>query len=399
MTLGNMLLLGTALVLGVLLLNPKTMRNRAWRATVTPLASIIGSGFLVAGPILSQVAGHWAFAAMMGLCALGYFYGAAIRYNIRHVEPRIGKNAPPMMQRLEQASDLALSFAYFVSVAYYLNLFAAFALRGGGVIDAVWVKLLATAVIAAVGVLGALRGLGALERVEAMAVGTKLALIGGLCTALLGLSLVAFSTGDLTWPTLDHDTGLNEVQVLLGLVILVQGFETSRYLGAEYDADLRIASMRWAQGLATLIYLVFVLLITRYFTNDLSLEGGETAIIDMLAPVGTLVAPAIIILALASQLSAAVADMNGAGGLISETSRKRLPVKLGYAVTAAAAILITWLGNIYEIITYASKAFVLYYGLQSLQAALAASGVKRWLFAFGVLLALVIIFFATPASV
>ncbi len=197
--------------------------------------------------------------------------------------------------------------------------------------------------------------------------------------------------------------GAREVSILLGLVILVQGFETSRYLGAEYDAATRVKTMRWAQWIATAIYLVFVLLITRYFTNGLPAEGGETAIIDMLAPIGAAVAPMIIVAALASQLSAAVADLNGAGGLLAESSGRRLRVKAGNLITALVAIAITWTANIYEIIAYASKVFVIYYGLQSLQAAISAWRRRRFgmaaLFSLGVLIASAVILFAAPADV
>uniref|UniRef100_UPI00405465FE hypothetical protein n=1 Tax=Pseudomonas sp. TaxID=306 RepID=UPI00405465FE len=63
---------------------------------------------------------------------------------------------------------------------------------------------------------------------------------------------------------------------------------------------------------------------------------------------------------------------------------------------------ITWTANIYEIITYASKMFVIYYGLQALQAALAAwRRGQRWHaagFAAGVVVALAIIVLAKPVA-
>lgn len=405
MGIGNIVLIAGSLAFALLVLNPRMLSWRAWRATVTPLASIIGSGFLVAGPILSHAAGRWAWAAMLGLCAIGYFYGSVIRHNIRYVEPRLSKKPPRLMWLIEEVSDLSLSLAYFISVAYYLNLFSAFALRSGNVVDGTWIKVVASLMIGGIGALGVLRGLGALERLETLAVGVKLALIGGLCSALVVVSILAVQAGEFSWPVLDPVQDISGVQVLLGLVVLVQGFETSRYLGEEYDAELRIATMRRAQWLASAIYMAFILLATRYFINGLPMTGGETAIIDLLLPVGFVIAPMIIIMALASQLSAAVADMNGAGGLIAETGGARFPVKLGYAVTAIAAIGITWVADIYEIITYASKAFVLYYGLQSLQAALSAASQSEsrriWVLIYGagVVLAIVIIIFAIPAEV
>ncbi|MEK9672045.1 MAG: hypothetical protein VW268_06015 [Rhodospirillaceae bacterium] len=43
---------------------PAVTGNRIWRTTVTPLASIIGSGFLIVGPLLGKIVGAWAPAAM-----------------------------------------------------------------------------------------------------------------------------------------------------------------------------------------------------------------------------------------------------------------------------------------------------------------------------------------------
>ena len=401
----TLILLVAALLLAGVLFNPRLVKWHFWRATVTPLASIIGSGFLVAGPVLAHIAGARAWLAMLALCALAYLFGGALRYNIKHLEADFapGGDAPALARGLERAAELALSLAYFISVAYYLNLFAAFGLRIDGIVDPLWIRFAATAAIAAVGLIGLLRGLSGLEQVELMAVGLKLCLIGGLFATLGLAAFGALSAGQLDWPAMPHQHGLQEFASLMGLVILVQGFETSRYLGSKYQAKVRVKSMRWAQGIATVIYLAFILLITPYFTDRLPAEGGETAIIDMLQPVGAVVAPVIILAALASQLSAAVADMNGASGLLTELAGRRLTVKLGNLVTALVAIAVTWSADIYGIIAYASKAFVAYYAIQAVQAALCAQRRRQpahaALYGTAAVIALVIVVFATPVSV
>ncbi|MGY9048896.1 hypothetical protein P775_18550 [Puniceibacterium antarcticum] len=56
-----MILLATV-VAGHVVLLPPLARSPLWRATATPLASIIGSGFLVLGPILNAAMAdmrHW----------------------------------------------------------------------------------------------------------------------------------------------------------------------------------------------------------------------------------------------------------------------------------------------------------------------------------------------------
>ncbi len=406
MTLGDYaLIIGTLLGL-LVLFQPRLIKWAKWRATVTPLASIIGSGFLVSGPILAHTSGRWAFVAMFGLCVIGYLYGSVIRHNIEYVEPYLQKNAKKGIVLLERFSEFILVLAYFISIAFYLNLFSAFALRAFNISDEIWIKTLTSFVLIVLGIIGYFRGLNALEKIEEYSVGFKLSVIFALILAIGVVSIVAFGNGEFSWPELNHTMGMAEVQILLGLVILVQGFETSRYLGHAYDAKTRVKTMRVAQWISTVIYVVFILLATRYFTGDLPKTGGETAIIDLLKPLGILLAPLLILAAMASQLSAAVADMNGSGGLLREASGKKFNPHWGYAISAIASLIIIWSANIYEIIAFASKAFILYYGLQSLQAVLAIingkSKAAKWriiIYGVGIALAILVIIFAIPAGV
>ena len=59
------------------------------------------------------------------------------------------------------------------------------------------------------------------------------------------------------------DVGALQTMLILGgIVITVQGFETVRYLGAEYDAETRVWASRLAQLIAASIYLGFVAVAT-----------------------------------------------------------------------------------------------------------------------------------------
>ena len=193
-------------------------------------------------------------------------------------------------------------------------------------------QALSSAVIAGIAVLGWTRGLAGLERAESVSVGLKLAVIMGLLGGM-GLHTWGLWQQDALQTASGH-FDWNALRLAFGLIITVQGFETSRYLGSAYDATTRIHTMRYAQWISTAIYLAFILLITRYFTDGLPSQGGETAIIDMLKPIGSALAPMIIVAALASQLSAAVADTNGAGGLLSETFSRKLSINFASAATA-----------------------------------------------------------------
>lgn len=83
----NTILLATALLAAAWLFRPALRRSTNWIATVTPLASIIGSGFLIVAPLLADAVDGWALAAMTAIVILAYAIGAVIGFNIRHAEP------------------------------------------------------------------------------------------------------------------------------------------------------------------------------------------------------------------------------------------------------------------------------------------------------------------------
>ncbi|MGV6800925.1 MAG: hypothetical protein ACWA5L_03280 [bacterium] len=331
-----------------------------WRATITPLASIIGSGFLVIGPLLHHSFGRWSPLVMLALCFLAYLFGGAIRYNMQAMERQDG--AGPS-QWLERISSWALGFAYIISVTYYLNLFGAFAVSLTTVNTPVNAKLVTTAILLLIVVTGWLRGFSALEKLEQGAVTLKLSVIAGLIAGLIYYNISAMSSG--TFYSLPSKlTGWQSITLIMGLMVTVQGFETSRYLGNEYATSIRIRTMRYSQLISTAIYFLFVCLITYVFPMD-SVQLSDTAIIDMMKVVAPILPMLLIAAALASQFSAAVADTGGSGGLFEEVSKGRITVKYAYAILALIGVGLTWASDVFAIISYASRAFAFYYSIQS----------------------------------
>jgi hypothetical protein len=126
-----------------------------------------------------------------------------------------------------------------------------------------------------------------------------------------------------------------------------------------------VKTMRYAQWIAAIIYMIYIVLTTVSFPPD-QVESNETAIIDMTRIVAPLLPALLVVAALAAQFSAAVADTSGSGGLAEELSRKKVRSNDAYAILAVGAITITWLADIYQIISYASRAFAIYYFLQAI---------------------------------
>lgn len=215
-----------------LLLAPRTRRRDGWRARVTPLASIFGSGLLVVGPFLAGVGGRGTALAMARLCVLAWLFGSAVRFNIVHAEPLHGSARAPRLPQLDRLAELGLVLAYFISVAYYLNLLGAFLLKGFGVVSPELARMVTTAIPAGVGALGWFRGFRGVVRVEIYAVSFRLAVLAAVWLAELTVRAV---TQPATHP------GWHELRMLLGCVIPGQVFQTSRFLGREYPAALRVS--------------------------------------------------------------------------------------------------------------------------------------------------------------
>lgn len=370
----NLILLSLSIAALALLFRPKIQLSVNWQATVTPLASIIGSGFLVAAPLLSQAVNGWAFFAMLGIVLIAYGIGAVIRYNIRFAEPMLNQNSGSMLQlTIERISSLILGIAYIISVAFYLRLLASFLLRGIDIESDIMANVITTVILLIIAVIGLLRGLNGLEYMEKLAVNIKLAIIFSLLIGLAVFDIQWFQQAGNAITISPIDDWMHALQLLGGILLIVQGFETSRYLGEKYDAETRIYTMRNAQILSGVIYLCFIALLLPLIDN---FSGGhdETAIIGISALVATILPAMLIVAAVMSQFSAAVADTAGTGGLVSEVTRNRLKPQQGYLFVAAIAIILIWTASIYEIITIASRAFAAYYFLQCIVALLASRG-------------------------
>ncbi len=255
MTDGNtLILLGVTLAVLVVMLRPALLASPSWRATVTPLASIIGSGFLVIAPLLHGLAGRWSLLAITIIVVVAYSVGGVIRSNIRY---ELLTQAGRFTRRLEKLSSSILGVAYIISVAFYVVLFAAFLLNALGMKTPETIRWSATGVLLVLATVGLSRGLGGYEKLEVLSVSVKLSIIAGILALLMFFGL----TNDV--PYFQHQaifegTLLQRAQILGGLLMIAQGFETSRYLGHAYDAETRVRTMRNAQLLSSGIYVVFI---------------------------------------------------------------------------------------------------------------------------------------------
>jgi hypothetical protein len=283
---------------------------------IPPLASIIGSGFLIAGPLLGR------------------------------------------------------ALAYAVAVAHYLTLLGSFHVE-----QATWqtgreaARWIATALVLPIAGAGRAGGLRRVIAAERHVVAFQPAVIAGFLAALAGHAVaVARDGGAAALLPVPPEGGAGSLPVLLGLLIVVQGFETSRYLGDAFDRGTRIRTMSKAQWVTAAIYLLFFLLLLPVLPAAMQ-GAGETSILALAATVGALLPAMPTAGAAASQFSSAVADTIGSSGLASGLAGERAGPRRAFPVLGAATLAMLWTTDIFGVIALASRAFAVYYVLQCLLAA------------------------------
>ena len=373
-------------------------RNTLRHARATPLASIFGSGFLVIVPILNGAVGPYSIVAMAGVCALAYAMGSVIRFNIRNAEPILADGtASPRVTRYERTANLALVLAYAISVCLYIHILAAFVLGALGINTTFRENLLTVIVVAGIAVIGRFRGLDMLLVLERWA----LRVTGLLVLLMIGVFAVydwrAFGAHTLQWPVLPKQDLWTVLTVLGGTLIVVQGFETSRYLGSEFDREMRVWSCRSSQIVSTIVYLLFVAAATPLM-HFLGNEVQDNGLLVLAAKAAVWLPIPLVFAAMLSQFSAAVADVVAAGGTVEETTQGRIDDRQAYVLICGIAIILAFASTL-TILSFASRAFAFYYFLQCL-VAIGVTENKGRKAAIGVLAAILafITLFAVPAG-
>ena len=146
---------------------------------------------------------------------------------------------------------------------------------------------------------------------------------------------------------------------------------------------------------------MYICLLASVFERGI-LKHTETAIIDILGIVASILPLLLVAATLATQFSAAIADTSGCGGLLGELSRNRISARISYGLLTGVVLALTWSINIFEIINYASRAFAAYYFLQALIVTLNAwRAGDRWRscgFMMMAILGILIVIFGMPVE-
>ncbi|CAN5557178.1 hypothetical protein BH09ACT4_BH09ACT4_07740 [soil metagenome] len=378
---------------------PRVGRRAIVAAAVTPLASILGSGLLIIVPVLERTLGSLSVFGAVAICAVAWVVGTVIRHNVLVVEKlEAAKTLDHTTARLGRIADAVIVVAYVISVALYLRIMAQYIVgfvQSTG--SALWEPIIACAGIIVIVVIGALRGFEGLDRLDRVSLAVVLVLTTVLGAVLLVNDTAAVAAGELHLPPIPPLSPFTTAAVLGGIVITVQGFETVRYLGDEYDATTRIRASRLAQLVASSIYIGFVAVATPLMGMGTA-SGTDATLLQILGRVAPWLALPLVLSAVLSQFSAAIADTAAADGNLRGLNRWFTGAR-PYLIGGAAAIVIAATIPMLDIVAIASRAFAAYYAIQAVIALRTSSGVWRKV-AFGAVAVVMgaITLFALPAG-
>ena len=332
-------------------------------ATVTPLASIFGSGLLIIVPILERELGALAAVGMAGVCAVAWMVGGAIRHNVAVVEPlsQAGR-LDAATARLERVSDLVIVVAYVISVALYVRILAQFVVQYASAGSGQAERMVGIGVIVLITVVGLARGLSGLELLERAALGAVLALVVVIGATFAAHDVSRLAGAGLHLPPSPRSSVGSVLLVLGGIVITVQGFETVRYL-QHIDRATRIAACRLSQLTSSLVYVLLVVLATPLMGLGTS-SGADGQLLELVQRVAPLLALPLVVCAVLSQFSAATADTEASVGNLRVIAWRPLRGRRGYMLVGLVAGALAATLATSTIIVVASRAFAAYYALQ-----------------------------------
>jgi hypothetical protein len=358
------------------LYRPKVQESLTYKATVVPLGEIMDVGFIVFSPVIIVLFGYDATWAMLGLCLLAILTGFATSYNINHYEPLVGK--PDPLHRWNSLALWALLAASVVNVAYYAQLLMTLVwLPLGDLYSAGLVTATAALLLGILMIYGFARGLMALNDLGNKSTAFNLSAIAAVLVAFATFNVQRLVGGDFDWPQFDAPVDADAFRKLLGLFVLVQGFESSRYIGAYLSAETRVKTMRSAQYISSTVYVLFVAFSLILFAT-VDAPANVTAIFEVSEEVSVFLPFLIMAAALGSQLSAIVNDTETRTEMLAGEVGDRVPRRWTFPLFLVPAILFVVLTDVSSAVALASRVFAAYYLLQALIAGRLAWRAERW---------------------
>lgn len=385
----------TIIGLAFALYRPRVQASSTYQATVVPLANIMDVGFILFSPAIVLLVGFRAPFFMLGICLVAIAAGTVIAYNIRHYEPIAGRGGVP--DWIANVAQWSLLGASTVNIAYYTIVLVTLMLLPFEANTTDRRTLIGVILLGTLVLIGMRGGMDALNRVGDRTTAFNLAaVIGIVVTFIVANAQEALGGRWDLGPS--PDLGTEEIRKMIGLFAIVQGFEASRYIGVRFAAEQRVSTMRVAQAVSTVVFVVFMVTLLLAFlppVPDLPTDGR--AIFAVSGLIGGLLPWLLLLAALGSQTSAIIGATSSRSDMLVN---KRFPRRTTFPMILVPAILVVIFVDLNVAVNLASRVFAAFFTIQASLAVLLARRHENLLAAIGFagvgLMMLTILFFGLP---
>jgi hypothetical protein len=363
----------TILAVAYALYRPRVQQSKEYQATVVPLANIMDVGFILFAPAIVLLVGFRAPFFMLGICLVAIAAGFAMAYNIRHYEPIEGEGGLP--DRIERVAYWSLLAASMVNIAYYTIILMALIQLPFDAGSANGRTVMGVTLLGVLIVVGMRGGMDWLNQLGNRTTAFNLAAVIGIVVAFLVTNVQEMLGG--RWELgPSPDMGTDEFRKVIGLLAIVQGFEASRYIGVRFGAERRVSTMRIAQTVSTIVFVVFMLtLLLAFLPIPAGVSADGTAIFAVSALVGDLLPWLLLLAALGSQTSAIIGATSSRSDMLVNNN---VPRATTFPIILIPAILLVIFVDINVAVNLASRVFAAYFTIQASLAALLAARKQNW---------------------
>ena len=360
-------------MLAYALYRPRVQQSKQYQALVVPLANIMDVGFILFAPAIVLLVGFRAPFFMFGICLVAIAAGLAIGYNIRHYEPIEGEGGRP--DRLEIISQWSLLGASVVNIAYYTMVLVTLAQLPFDWNSVDGRTIISVTLLAVLVVIGMSGGMDWLNNAGNRTTAFNLAAVIGIVVAFI-VANVQEALGGRWDLGPSPDLGTEEIRKMIGLFAIVQGFEASRYIGVRFGAAQRVSTMRMAQGISTVVFVIFVVALLLAFlpTPEGIVEDG-TAIFAVSELIGGALPWLLLTAALGSQTSAIIGATSSRSDMLVNHKVAR---KITFPIILLPAIMIVIFVDVNVAVNLASRVFAAYFTIQAVLAMILAFRKKNW---------------------
>ena len=363
----------TILAVAYALYRPRVQQSKEYQATVVPLANIMDVGFILFAPAIVLLVGFRAPFFMLGICLVAIAAGFAMAYNIRHYEPIAGEGGRPV--RIERVAEWSLLGASMVNIAYYTMILMTLIQLPFDWNSVNGRTVMGVALLAVLVVVGMRGGMDWLNNLGNRTTAFNLAAVIGVVVAFLVANVQEMLGG--RWglgPS--PEMGTEEIRKMIGLFAIVQGFEASRYIGVRFGAERRVSTMRIAQTISTIVFVVFMFtLLLAFLPPPPGVPADGSAIFAVAGLVGDALPWLLLLAALGSQTSAIIGATSSRSDMLVSN---KIPRTTTFPIILIPAILLVIFVDINVAVNLASRVFAAYFTIQASLAAMLASRKQNW---------------------